>query len=99
LSLITEPSIPICTGITADRTEVFVGESVRLMAQAGDPDGDVLSYLWGTTGGRVVGSGAEVVYDTTALAPGTYRITATVDDGSDHRAKCASTTITVKARP
>src|SRR5205085_10103907 len=75
---------PVCTGVTADKTQVFVGDTVGLMAQASDPDGDVLVYTWTATGGRVVGSGSNVSFDTTGLAPGTYTVTAQVDDGFKH---------------
>jgi outer membrane protein OmpA-like peptidoglycan-associated protein len=89
---------PVCTAVTADRSEAIVGESIGLMANASDPDGDVLTYTWTATGGRVVGSGSNVTFDTTGLAPGTYTITAQVDDGFKHVVDC-SVSVTVKPRP
>jgi outer membrane protein OmpA-like peptidoglycan-associated protein len=89
---------PVCRAVTADRTEVIVGESVSLTADASDPDGDVLVYTWTATGGRVVGSGATVTFDTTGLTPGTYTVTAQVDDGFGHVVDCA-VTITVQPKP
>jgi outer membrane protein OmpA-like peptidoglycan-associated protein len=45
-----------------------------------------------------VGSGPTVTWDTTGLAPGTYTLTAQVDDGMGHVVDC-SVTLTVIARP
>ena len=60
---------------------VCAGDKVDLRATASDPDGDALVYAWSATGGRVVGDGANTVFDTTGLAPGDYTITVQVDDG------------------
>jgi hypothetical protein len=65
----------------ASASTVCVGDRVALRANASDPDGDTLLYSWTTTGGRVVGDGANVTFDSTGLAPGTYTVTAQVDDG------------------
>ena len=65
----------------ASASTVCVGDKVALRANASDPDGDTLLYTWTTTGGRIVGEGANVSFDTTGLAPGTYTVTAQVDDG------------------
>ena len=89
---------PVCTAVTADRTEVTVGDSVSVTANATDPDGDTLVYTWTATGGRVVGSGPTVTWDTTGLAAGTFTLTAQVDDGHGHVVDC-SVTLTVVARP
>jgi outer membrane protein OmpA-like peptidoglycan-associated protein len=96
----TEPENkgPVCSGVSADKTEVFSGDAVGLMANASDPDGDVLVYTWTATSGRVIGSGSNVTFDTTGLVDGNYTITATVDDGFRHIVDC-SVTIMVKPRP
>ena len=47
-----------------------------------DPEGDVLTYQYTVSGGSIVGSGAEVVWDLMGVAPGIYTITAGVDDGA-----------------
>jgi hypothetical protein len=77
--------------------EVSVGETVQLVANASDPDGHMLVYTWTATAGRVVGTGAEVRYDTEGLSPGTHTVTAQVDDGYRHMVDC-SVTITLKPR-
>jgi len=35
---------PVCTGVTVANADVYIGDSVALMANATDPDGDVLTY-------------------------------------------------------
>lgn len=89
---------PTCTGVTAASGEIYIGDSVALMANASDPDGDILNYTWTATGGRVVGSGSNVTFDSTGLGEGSYTITAQVDDGMQHNVDC-SVTVVVKKRP
>lgn len=57
------------------------GDKVALTAAATDPDGDSLVYRWTTTGGKVVGEGANASFDASGLAPGEYTVTVEVDDG------------------
>ena len=65
----------------ASATTICAGDRVALRANASDPDGDTLLYSWTSTGGRVVGDGANTSLDTAGLAPGTYTVTVNVDDG------------------
>lgn len=60
---------------------VCAGDRVQLQAAATDPDGDTLLYSWTSTGGRIVGEGANTVFDTAGLAPGDYTVTVEVNDG------------------
>jgi hypothetical protein len=68
--------------------------SVTLTANATDPDGDTLLYTWTTTGGRITGDGANVTWDLSGAAPGTYTASVEVDDGCGCIA-FSSTTVTV----
>ena len=74
------------------------GDTVIVRASASDPDNDPLTYAWAATGGNVTGSGAEVRWNSTGTAPGTYTVTATVNDGHSHTANC-SADITVNPPP
>jgi hypothetical protein len=77
---------------------VCVGDRVALTATASDPDGDTLLYSWTSTGGRIVGEGANTQFDTTGLAPGDYTVTVEVNDGCGCVA-FDSKTITVRECP
>lgn len=55
--------------------------SVTLSAGASDPDGDTLLYTYNVTSGRIEGSGGNVTWNMSGLAPGTYTVTVSVDDG------------------
>ena len=63
-----------------------------------DPDNDPLTYSYSVSGGKIVGSGSSVQFDSTGLAPGTYTIKCTVDDGRGGTAE-ASGTVEVKEPP
>jgi hypothetical protein len=60
-----------------------------------DPENDVLTYNYTVSGGRIVGQGANVSWDLTGAQPGTYTITAGVDDGCGVCGKTQTRTITV----
>lgn len=60
-----------------------------------DPEGDVLTYNYTVSGGRIIGQGANVSWDLTGAQPGTYTITAGVDDGCGVCGKTQTRTITV----
>lgn len=55
--------------------------SVTLSANATDPDGDTLLFTYNVTSGRIDGSGGNVTWNMSGLAPGTYTVTVSVDDG------------------
>jgi hypothetical protein len=59
------------------------GESamINVSTTASDAENDVLTYNYTVSGGRIVGSGANVQWDLSGAQAGTYTITAGVDDG------------------
>ncbi len=71
--------------------------TVQVTTTAVDPENDVLTYNYTVSGGRVVGQGANVSWDLTGAAPGTYTITAGVDDGCGVCGQTQTQTITVAA--
>ena len=73
----------------ADNTQISIQTS------ASDPENDVLTYNYTVSGGRIVGTGANVTWDVSGLAPGTYTITAGVDDGCGLCGKTETKTITI----
>lgn len=70
--------------------------TVNVATSASDPENDVLTYNYTVSGGRVVGSGANVQWDLSGVGEGTYTITAGVDDGCGVCGKTETRTVTVK---
>lgn len=58
---------------------------------------DVLTYNYTVSGGRIVGSGANVTWDLSGVRPGTYTITAGVDNGCGVCGTTKTETITVES--
>ncbi|PYT01011.1 MAG: hypothetical protein DMF63_04940 [Acidobacteria bacterium] len=84
-----QPGYHSTSGACTDST------SVNIATTAADPENDVLTYNYTVSGGRIVGSGANVAWDVSGLAPGTYTVTAGVDDGCGLCGKTQTQTITV----
>ena len=77
------------TGACPDNTTISVSTT------AVDPENDVLTYNYTVSGGRVVGTGANVSWDLSGTQPGTYTITAAVDDGCGVCGTTKTQTVTV----
>jgi len=90
-STITMPCPP---GMVSDTCPTTATTSVGLTTTASDPDGDTLLYTYSTTGGRITGDGANVTWDLSGLAPGTYTASVEVDDGCGC-ISFSSTTVTI----
>jgi len=73
--------------------------TVSVSTKASDPENDVLTYNYTVSGGRVVGTGANVQWDLTNAAPGTYTITTGVDDGCGVCGKTDTRTVRVEECP
>ncbi|MEO5860423.1 MAG: hypothetical protein ABIR33_15920 [Pyrinomonadaceae bacterium] len=71
--------------------------TVSVTTTAVDPENDILTYNYTVSGGRIVGSGANVSWDLGGAAPGTYTITAGVDDGCGLCGQTQTQTVTVAA--
>lgn len=70
---------------------------VDVAVTAVDPEGDILKYNYTVSGGRIVGTGANVKWDLTGVYPGTYTITAGLDDGCGICGMTQTRTVTVEA--
>jgi hypothetical protein len=90
------PPVPVCilvnnpanvTGLSLNREEIIVrqgGEEsskIDIFTEYSDPENDVVTYYYEITAGKIVGQGARVTWDLRGVAPGTYTITAGVNDG------------------
>lgn len=102
--------VPNVTALNLDSTTVTVpcppgtqsatctdDASIAVNTVAVDPENDVLTYNYTVSGGRIVGSGANVNWDLTGVQPGTYTITSAVDDGCGVCGTTQTKTITVAA--
>ncbi|HEX8247574.1 MAG TPA: hypothetical protein VF599_05275 [Pyrinomonadaceae bacterium] len=81
------------TNLNLNKTEVFSTcatdgkscsgniQTIDVFTEAFDPEDDLLTYNYVVTGGKIVGTGAKVVWNLSGVKPGTYTITAGVDDG------------------
>lgn len=93
----TELRNPLPKGSPPKWPEPWPDMTVRVQTTAADPEGDVLTYNYKVTGGRLIGNGVNVVWNLSAVIPGTYTITAAVDDGCGLCGKQVTRTVTVLA--
>lgn len=70
-------------------------QTVGVRTTAVDPEGDVLTYSYTVSGGRITGQGANVTWDLSGARPGTYTITSAVDDGCGFCGTPKTTSVTV----
>jgi hypothetical protein len=70
--------------------------SVSVATSATDVENDVLTYNYTVSGGRIVGTGANVSWDLSGAQPGTYTVTVGVDDGCGVCGTTKTETITVE---
>ncbi|MDQ2746070.1 MAG: M61 family peptidase [Acidobacteriota bacterium] len=73
--------------------------SIEVSTTAVDPENDVLTYNYTVSAGEIIGTGANVVWDLSGVAPGTYTITAGVDDSCGICGKTQTQTVKVVACP
>lgn len=69
--------------------------TVNLSTRATDKENDVLTYSYTVSGGRIVGSGANVGWDLTGVQPGTYTVTVGANDGCGICGKTQTRTVEV----
>ncbi len=87
------------TDISLSETEILsttYARQIHVKTQAVDPENDVLTYQYIISGGKIIGTGAEVIWDLTGVPVGTYTITAGVDDGCGICGKTVTNSVTIK---
>jgi outer membrane protein OmpA-like peptidoglycan-associated protein/opacity protein-like surface antigen len=78
-------------------TEVFAGETVTATANGSNFNPKrTVKYNWNGTGVKVTGSDASTQIDTTGLQPGSYGVTANLNDGGKNGFASCSARFTVK---
>ncbi len=86
---------PPTVTVTCD-SPVLLGQNSNCRASASDPDGDPLTYAWTSGAGRLSGSGATNLLDTTGMKEGDCTpVTVSVSDGRGGTAQ-AQTQVCVK---
>ena len=85
---------PNITGLSADPGTVDPAGYCTVTCTATEPDGDDLTYTWGSSEGTISGSGSAVTWFGPITA-GTYNVWVAVDDG---QGKTDSDTVSVEVR-
>ncbi|HVB99859.1 MAG TPA: PKD domain-containing protein [Candidatus Dormibacteraeota bacterium] len=98
ITVTPKPIPPPTMACSSAQPSILPGERVGITANVHDESGTPLSYTWQTNGGKVIGSGASVMFDSTGLAPGTYTVTGRVQNQKGGAADC-HVQVTVKAPP
>ena len=93
-----KPNHPPTASLSVDRSPLLPGEHTGVTCNGSDPDNDPLTYSYTATGGQIAGSGSNVQFDSTGLAPGTYTVKCAVNDGRGGAAD-ASGNVEVKEPP
>ncbi|MDQ3490670.1 MAG: hypothetical protein M3449_06350 [Acidobacteriota bacterium] len=91
----TEIRLPCPPGFRAVSGTCDDSTSVTVTTTAVDVENDVLTYNYTVSGGRIVGTGANVSWDLSGVTPGTYTITSAVDDGCGLCGQTQTRTITI----
>ncbi|MGE3465572.1 MAG: hypothetical protein AB7J13_01450 [Pyrinomonadaceae bacterium] len=95
----TEIILPCPAGTTSRSGACNDNRTISVATRASDPENDVLTYNYTVSGGRVVGTGANVQWDLSSAQAGTYTITTGVDDGCGICGRTDTKTITVRECP
>lgn len=87
------PPDSLTSSCSVDKTSVIEGSSeyVSATVRATDRNGRPLTYVWTASGGKISGIGPYVRWDYAGLAPGSYTLTARVDDGAGQTSSCSAT--------
>jgi outer membrane protein OmpA-like peptidoglycan-associated protein len=89
----------LTSSCSVDKPSVMQGSNdlVQASVAATDAWGYPLTYTWTATGGQVSGAGPAARWDSTGVGPGSYTLTAHVDNGAGTSSTC-STAVTVQPR-
>jgi hypothetical protein len=66
-------------------------QSIEVSTEAFDQENDVLTYTYQVSGGKIIGSGAKVIWDLSGVKAGIYKIFVCVDDGVGYCSKSGMT--------
>ena len=86
---------PVSTDSAALEIRSAPDQLINVTTNAEDVENDVLDYSYTVTSGRIIGSGANVSWDLSGSLPGTYTITAKVDDSCGICGKTITKTVRI----
>jgi hypothetical protein len=86
---------PAATDSTALEIPNAPDQLINVTTNAEDVENDVLDYSYTVTSGRIIGSGSNVSWDLSGSLPGTYSITAKVDDSCGVCGKTITKTVRI----
>ena len=99
LSVEKKPNTAPTITCAANPATITVGQRSSIASSASDADNDTLTYSYTTSGGKVTGSGANVQFDSTGVAPGTYTVTCHVSDGHGGETDATTQVVVQAAAP
>jgi len=82
----------LTSNCSVDKPSVMEGSNdlVQATATATDSYGHPLTYNWTATGGKISGNGPYARWESSGTAPGSYALTALVDDGAGKTSNCSA---------
>ncbi|MBP7415319.1 MAG: hypothetical protein KA831_01610, partial [Pyrinomonadaceae bacterium] len=92
-------SLPCRPGFRSRSGACNDSKTISVQTSASDPENDPLVYNYTVSGGRIVGTGANVQWDLSGAKEGTYTITTGVDDGCGVCGKTDTRTVKVEECP
>jgi outer membrane protein OmpA-like peptidoglycan-associated protein len=86
------PKGPPTTSCSATPASVYAGsnDTAAVHVNASSPDNLPLTYSYTASGGSVEGNGPEARWNPSGVSPGSYTVTAKVDDGKGGTASCTA---------
>lgn len=76
--------------------ELAITREINVSTSVRNPNNDVLTHKYIVSAGKIVGDGAEVVWDLKGVKAGSYTITAGVDDGCAFCGQTKTKTVVIK---
>jgi len=92
------PHHPPVISCAANPSSIVQGQQASIVSTASSPDNLPLTYSYTASGGQIIGSGAQVQFDSKGAPPGTYTVNCTATDDRGDKAD-GSTTVEVKEPP
>jgi hypothetical protein len=85
---------PVISSVTANPTEIVIGDSATITAVATDPDDDPITLKWSASDGTITGSGNQVTWTSSKSGSSTINLTV-----SDNRGGQTTGSVTINVLP